>query len=220
MPDLRIERVVAREILDSRGRPTVEADVVLANGIVGRSSVPSGASTGTHEAVELRDGDPARYRGLGVRRAVANVAELIGPAVRGLAADEQATLDRRLIDLDGTATKSRLGANATLAVSLAACRAAAAGRNIALYRHIADLCDTRPLIPLPMVNVISGGLHAGRQIDFQDVLIIPTGAADFASAIADTWPPCTRDSARWSLTPGSNRWSQTKAAGPPVGEQP
>ena len=180
--DLRIARVVGREILDSRGRPTVEADVELANGIVGRSSVPSGASTGAHEAVELRDGDPARYRGLGVRRAVANVVEIIGPAVRGLAADDQAVLDRRLIDLDGTPTKARLGANAMLAVSQAACRAAAAARDVPLYRHIADLCGTRPVVPLPMVNLISGGLHAGRQIDFQDVLIIPTGAADFASA--------------------------------------
>jgi enolase len=183
--DLRIARVVGREILDSRGRPTVEADVELANGIVGRSSVPSGASTGAHEAVELRDGDPARYRGLGVRRAVANVIDIIGPAVRGLAADDQAVLDGRLIELDGTPTKARLGANAMLAVSQAACRAAAAGRDVPLYRHIAHLCGTRPVVPLPMVNLISGGLHAGRQIDFQDVLIIPTGAADFASAIAD-----------------------------------
>ena len=111
--------------------------------------------------------------------------DIIGPAVRGLAADDQAVLDGRLIDLDGTPTKARLGANAMLAVSQAACRAAAAGRDVPLYRHIADLCGTRPVVPLPMVNLISGGLHAGRQIDFQDVLIIPTGAADFASAIAD-----------------------------------
>jgi enolase len=183
--DLRIERVIAREILDSRGRPTVEADVVLANGIVGRSSVPSGASTGAYEAVELRDGDLSRYRGLGVRRAVANIVEVIAPTVSGLSADDQSVLDRRLIDLDGTQTKARLGANAMLAVSQAACRAAAAGRNVPLYRHISDLCDTQPVIPLPMVNLISGGVHAGRQIDFQDVLIIPTGARDFASAIAD-----------------------------------
>ena len=185
MPDLRIERVVAREILDSRGRPTVEADVVLADGTLGRASVPSGASTGTHEAVELRDGDPARYGGRGVRRAVTNVDTVIGPAVRGLAADDQGALDGRMLELDGTPTKARLGANATLAVSLAACRAAAAGRDLPLYRHIAGLAGTEPTIPLPMVNLISGGLHAGRQLDLQDVLMVPTGAPDFATAMAD-----------------------------------
>jgi enolase len=183
--ELRIERVVAREILDSRGRPTVEADVVLAGGAVGRASVPSGASTGTHEAVELRDRDPARYRGRGVRTAVANAQDIIGPALRGLGADAQDEIDRRMIDLDGTANKARLGANATLAVSLAACRAAAVARDVPLYRHLADLCGTRPMVPLPMVNLISGGLHAGRQLDIQDVLMIPTGAVDFASAMAD-----------------------------------
>jgi enolase 1/2/3 len=186
MPDLRIDRVVAREILDSRGRPTVEADVHLRGGTVGRASVPSGASTGTHEAIELRDGDPRRYGGLGVRRAVSNVQNEIGPAVRGLPADDQDGIDRRLIDLDGTPTKSRLGANAMLAVSLAACRAAAAARDIPLYRHIAGLCGVRPTVPLPMVNMISGGLHAGRQLDIQDVLVIPTGADDFAGALADS----------------------------------
>ncbi|MEA2619776.1 MAG: enolase [Chloroflexota bacterium] len=185
MPELRIERVVAREILDSRGRPTVEADVVLAGGAIGRASVPSGASTGTHEAVELRDRDPARYRGRGVRTAVSNAQDIIGPAVRGLGADAQEALDHRMIDLDGTANKARLGANAMLAVSLAACRAAAVARDLPLYRHIADLCGTRPSVPLPMVNLISGGLHAGQQLDIQDVLMIPTGALDFASAMAD-----------------------------------
>jgi enolase len=185
MRDLRIDRVVAREILDSRGRPTVEADVHLVDGTVGRASVPSGASTGTHEAVELRDGDHRRYGGLGVRRAVSNVQDEIGPAVRGLPADDQDAIDRHLIVLDGTPTKSRLGANATLALSLAACRAAAIARDVPLYRHIADLCGTQPTIPLPMVNIISGGLHAGRQLDIQDVLVIPTGAGDFAGALAD-----------------------------------
>jgi enolase len=185
LADLRIERVVAREILDSRGRPTVEADVVLADGTLGRASVPSGASTGTHEAVELRDGDPRRFAGRGVRLAVANVVDVIGPAVRGLPASDQNGLDRRLIEIDGTPTKARLGANAALAVSLATCRAAATAREIPLYRHIADLAGTEPTVPLPMVNLISGGLHAGRQLDFQDVLMIPTGAPDFATGMAD-----------------------------------
>jgi enolase len=185
MRDLRIERVVAREILDSRGRPTVEADVHLGSGVIGRASVPSGASTGAHEATELRDGDPRRYGGMGVRRVVSNIQDEIGPAVRGLPADQQDGIDRRLIELDGTPTKSRLGANATLAVSLAACRAAAVGRDVPLYRHVADLCGRRPTVPLPMVNMISGGLHAGGQLDIQDVLVIPTGADSFAAALAD-----------------------------------
>jgi enolase len=220
MADLRIERVLAREILDSRGRPTVEADVVLADGTVGRASVPSGASTGTHEAVELRDGDLGRYAGRGVRRAVANVVEVIGPAVRGVAADQQDSLDRRLIELDGTPTKARLGANAALAVSLAACRAAAAARGVPLYRHIADLAGTEPSVPLPMVNLISGGLHAGRQLDLQDVLMIPTGAPDFATAMADVAAvhaalgervvaageqPLVADEGGWAPRLGSNR---------------
>jgi enolase len=220
VPELRIERVVAREILDSRGRPTVEADVVLAGGAVGRASVPSGASTGTHEAVELRDRDPARYRGRGVRTAVANAQDIIGPALRGLDADAQDALDRRIIELDGTPNKARLGANATLAVSLAACRAAAVARDVPLYRHVADLCGTRPTVPLPMVNLISGGLHAGRQIDIQDVLMIPTGAVDFASAMVDVaavharlgemvvaagQQPLVADEGGWAPRLGSNR---------------
>jgi enolase len=220
MADLRIERVLAREILDSRGRPTVEADVVLANGTVGRASVPSGASTGTHEAVELRDGDPRRYAGRGVRRAVASVEDVIGPAVRGLPADDQDGLDRRMMELDGTPTRARLGANAALAVSLAACRAAASGRAIPLYRHIADLAGTEPSVPLPMVNLISGGLHAGRQLDLQDVLMLPTGAADFATAMADVaavhtalgervvaagQQPLVADEGGWAPRLGSNR---------------
>jgi enolase 1/2/3 len=220
VPDLGIDLVLAREILDSRGRPTVEADVVLADGSVGRASVPSGASTGTHEAVELRDGDPARFAGRGVRRAVANVVEVIGPAVRGLAADDQAVIDRRLIEVDGTPTKARLGANAALAVSLAACRAAATARDVPLYRHIAGLAGSEPVVPLPMVNLISGGLHAGRQLDLQDVLMIPTGAPDFATAMADVaavharlgerlvangQQPLVADEGGWAPRLGSNR---------------
>jgi enolase len=182
--DASISRVHAREILDSRGRPTVECDVLLTDGTLGRASVPSGASTGAHEALELRDGDPARYAGLGVLRAVANVREVIGPAVRGLPAADQARLDQALIGLDGTPNKSRLGANALLAVSLATCRAAALSAGRPLYRHIAELAGvSRPMIPLPMVNIVSGGLHAGGQIDVQDVLVMPVGADTFARAL-------------------------------------
>jgi enolase len=183
VPDLRIRAVTGREILDSRGRPTVEADVLLASGAIGRASVPSGASTGSHEAVELRDGDGARYRGLGVGRAVANVRGEIAAAAFGLPADDQPALDRALIALDGTPQKARLGANAILAVSLAACRAAAAGRGVPLYRHIADLAGVRPSIPLPMVNIISGGAHAGHQLNIQDVLAIPLGASSFRAGL-------------------------------------
>jgi enolase len=179
-----ISGVHAREILDSRGRPTVECDVLLTDGTLGRASVPSGASTGAHEALELRDGDPARYAGLGVLRAVANVREVIGPAVRGMPAADQSHLDQALIDLDGTPNKSRLGANALLAVSLAACRAAALSAGRPLYRHIAELAGvSRPMIPLPMVNIVSGGLHAGGQIEVQDVLVMPVGAESFARAL-------------------------------------
>ena len=184
MSDATIARATAREILDSRGRPTVECDVLLTDGTLGRASVPSGASTGTHEALELRDRDSERYGGLGVLQAVANVRDTIGPAVLGLRVAEQERLDQLLIDLDGTANKSRLGANAVLAVSLACCRAAALSSNVPLYRHIADLAGiTRPSIPLPMVNIVSGGLHAGGQIEIQDVLVIPLGAETFARAL-------------------------------------
>ena len=220
MADLRIARVTAREILDSRGRPTVEADVVLEGGALGRASVPSGASTGSHEAVELRDDDPSRYQGRGVRSAVSNVTNRLGPAVRGMDADNQRAVDRRMIELDTTPTKARLGANALLAVSLAACRAAAHARAVPLYEHIAGLCGTRPSIPLPMVNLISGGLHAGGQLDLQDVLVIPTGAADFAAAMADVAAvharlgemvvaagdqPLVADEGGWAPRLGSNR---------------
>jgi enolase len=179
-----IARVAAREILDSRGRPTVECDVWLEDGTLGRASVPSGASTGAHEALELRDGDSEHYGGLGVLGAVNNVRDTIGPAVLGLDAADQQRLDKLLIDLDGTANKSRLGANALLAVSLAACRAAAISANVPLYRHIAELAGIQqPTIPLPMINIVSGGLHAGGQIEIQDVLVMPTGAQTFAQAL-------------------------------------
>jgi enolase len=173
----------AREILDSRGKPTVEAEVLLDNGVVGRASVPSGASTGAAEACELRDEDMSRYDGQGVLRAVANVTDEISTAVIGLNPDEQTAIDQRLIDLDGTRQKSRVGANAILAVSLAACRAAAEANNIPLYRHIAGMCGCKPRMPLPMTNMISGGKHAGGNLDIQDVLIIPNGTGDYRTQL-------------------------------------
>ena len=220
MPDLRIVSVKGREILDSRGRPTVEADVVLADGSLGRASVPSGASTGRHEALELRDGDASRYRGLGVLRAAANVTGELADAVRGRAADDQRSIDERLIGVDGDPRKARLGANAALAVSLATCRAAAIGRGTPLYRHIADLCGVEPSIPLPMVNIISGGLHAGRQLDIQDVLAVPLAATSFRDALetvvriynrvgdmvrAAGYPPLGADEGGWGPPLASDR---------------
>jgi enolase len=181
----RITKVHARELLDSRGRPTVEAEVRGEGGIVGRAIVPSGASTGSAEACELRDGDPARYDGLGVLNAVRNVTDVIAPAVIGCDATNQAALDRRLIELDGTPNKSRLGANAILAVSLAAARAAALAKGTPLYRHIRELLGYKvhERLPLPMTNMISGGKHAGGNLDIQDVLIIPGGAPDYATGL-------------------------------------
>jgi enolase 1/2/3 len=173
----------AREILDSRGKPTVEAEVHLDTGVVGRASVPSGASTGAAEAFELRDGELNRYDGGGVQRAVRNVTQAIAPAIADMDPMDQAGIDQRMIDLDGTPNKSRLGANAILAVSLAVARAAAAARQIALYRHLADMSDCEPRMPLPMVNMISGGKHAGGNLDIQDVLIVPSGAPDYPTQL-------------------------------------
>lgn len=178
-----ISAVRAREIFDSRGRPTVEADVVLSDGSFGRAAVPSGASTGRHEALELRDGDETRLEGRGVTRAVANVHEHLAPAVTGMDACDQEALDRRQAELDGTPNLGRLGANAVLAVSMAACRAAANHRRIPLHEHIAGLAGTRPTMPLPMVNILSGGAHAGRGMDFQDFLAVPVGARDTMEAL-------------------------------------
>ncbi len=173
--------VSGREILDSRGKPTVEATVTLSDGTRARASVPSGASRGRHEAVELRDGDPSRYGGDGVRRAVHNVEAIIGPALVGLDPVDQEALDRTLVDLDATADKSRLGANALLAVSLAAARAASAARGLPLWQGLGGK-DAR-VLPLPMVNIVSGGLHARGNVDFQDYLVIPVGATSFAQAL-------------------------------------
>jgi enolase len=176
----RIAGLEAREILDSRGRPTVEADLTLDDGTRARASVPSGASKGAHEAMERRDGDGGRYDGLGVRGAVEAVTGEIAAALTGRELDQRA-VDNAIRDLDGTPDKSRLGANALLAVSLACARVAAASAGIPLWRHLAG--DRRVVLPLPMVNIISGGLHAGGQLDFQDFLVIPVGAERFTRAL-------------------------------------
>ncbi|MFF8816194.1 phosphopyruvate hydratase [Streptomyces pactum] len=176
-----IETVIGRRIIDSRGNPTVEVDVVLADGSLGRAAVPSGASTGAREAVELRDGDPARWHGRGVDRAVAHVNGEIAACVRGRDASDQAGLDAALVALDGTATKSRLGANAILGVSLATAKAAAAAHRQPLYRYLGG-ADAR-LLPLPMMNVVNGGAHADNPLDFQEFMIVPVGADTFAEAV-------------------------------------
>lgn len=168
-----IRSVDALEILDSRGNPTISATVVLSDGSTGTAQVPSGASTGRHEAVELRDGDPARYQGKGVRQAVRHVREILGPALIGQPAGDQASLDRFLIELDGTPNKARLGANAILGISCAFARATAAQKKVPLWASL-DF-GVPPAMPVPMVNIISGGLHAGKQIEIQDFLIIPYG---------------------------------------------
>ncbi|HEY2962714.1 MAG TPA: phosphopyruvate hydratase [Pyrinomonadaceae bacterium] len=176
-----IEQVQAREILDSRGNPTVEAEVVLADGEIGRAAVPSGASTGENEAVELRDGDAKRYGGKGVLKAVQNVNEVIAPALEGFDALDQAEVDRALIDLDGTKTKSRLGANALLAVSLATARAAALHVELPLYRYLGG--PNSRTLPVPMMNIINGGAHADNNVDFQEFMVVPVGAPTFSEAL-------------------------------------
>ncbi|MHB8535271.1 MAG: phosphopyruvate hydratase [Sulfuricaulis sp.] len=179
-----ITDIRAREILDSRGNPTVEADVILKSGASGRAAVPSGASTGSREAIELRDGDAGRYGGKGVRTACANARGEIRAALLGKPADDQAGIDRIMIELDGTENKSRLGANAILAVSLACARAAAADAGQPLYRHLNVLGGGVPMrMPVPMMNIVNGGAHADNNIDFQEFMILPTGAATFAEAL-------------------------------------
>jgi enolase len=176
-----IVEVVAREILDSRGNPTVEADVLLESGIIGRASVPSGASTGSKEAVELRDGDSDRYLGLGVQRAVENVNTEITEAIIGLDVEEQSFLDNTLIELDGTDNKGRLGANAILAVSMACARAAAEESGLPLYRYLGGA--GRMQLPVPMMNIINGGAHASNSIDMQEFMVIPAGRPTFREAV-------------------------------------
>src|SRR3954469_14145844 len=176
-----IDSVHAREILDSRGNPTLEAEVYLASGEMGRAAVPSGASTGEHEAVELRDGDRKRYGGKGVTRAVRNVNEIIAREVEGMDALDQAELDAALIELDGTPNKSKLGANALLAVSLATARAAASYLELPLYRYLGG-ANARTL-PVPMMNILNGGAHADNNVDFQEFMVMPVGAETFAEAL-------------------------------------
>jgi enolase len=177
----RISDVRAREIMDSRGNPTVEVDVLLDGGVLGRAAVPSGASTGAHEAVELRDGDPARYGGKGVRRAVANVAEMIAPAVRGHDATDQRGLDARLVELDGTDDRSNLGANAVLGVSLATARAAAVACGLPLHAYLGG--PNAHTLPVPCMNVLNGGSHAESNVDLQEFMVVPVGAGTFAEAL-------------------------------------
>lgn len=177
-----IRAIHARQILDSRGRPTVEADIELAGGVTARASVPSGASTGKAEAVELRDGGEA-WGGLGVARAVRNVRDELAPLLVGQDALDQASLDARMREADGTPNLARLGGNATLAISLAAVRATAAVQRQPLYRRFAELAGVEPTMPLPMVNILSGGLHAGRGMDVQDFLVVPVGADSYGQAL-------------------------------------
>jgi enolase len=177
----RVRELNAMEILDSRGNPTLRVRVVLDSGIAATSSVPSGASTGANEAVELRDGDPSRYRGRGVMRAVSNVETIIAPALCGMDAADQAAIDRAMIELDGTTEKARLGANAILGVSQSCARAAATARGIPLYRHLGGAGATR--VPVPMINVLNGGRHADNNLEFQEFMIVPLGAPNFAEAL-------------------------------------
>jgi enolase len=176
-----IVAIHAREILDSRGNPTVEADVLLASGSMGRAAVPSGASTGEHEAVELRDGDKTHYLGKGVLQAVENVESVIAPELAGMDAANQRLIDATMIALDGTENKGKLGANAILAVSMACCRAAANALQIPLYRYLGGV--NASLLPVPMMNIINGGAHADNNVDFQEFMVMPVGAESFADAL-------------------------------------
>jgi enolase len=176
-----IVNIIGREILDSRGNPTVEVDVLLEDGSLGRAAVPSGASTGAHEAVELRDGDKARYLGKGVRKAVEAVEGEIFDAIGGMDAQEQTAIDAAMIALDGTPNKARLGANALLGVSLATAKAAAAASGLPLYRYVGGTAAR--LLPVPMMNIVNGGVHADNPIDFQEFMVMPVGAASFAEAL-------------------------------------
>ncbi len=176
-----ITDVWAREILDSRGNPTVEVDVILEGGAMGRAAVPSGASTGEHEAVELRDGDMKRFLGKGVQKAVANVNDVIGPALYGLDASEQVSIDKRMIELDGTENKSKLGANAILGVSLACAKAASETAELPLYQYIGG--PNAKILPVPCLNILNGGKHADNNVDLQEFMIIPSGAPSFREAM-------------------------------------
>ena len=178
---MQITKVVGREILDSRGNPTVEADVFLADGSMGRAAVPSGASTGEHEAVELRDGDEARYSGKGTLNAVENIETAIAPQVGGMDATDQRAIDAFMIELDGTENKSKLGANAILAVSMAVSRAAAASYKMPLYRYLGGISAS--VLPVPQMNILNGGAHADNSVDPQEFMIVPYGAEKFSEAL-------------------------------------
>jgi enolase len=177
----QIQEIHAREVLDSRGNPTVEAEVTLAGGVGGRAAVPSGASTGEHEAVELRDGDKKRYVGKGVLKAVENVNGEIAGALANMDAADQRALDQKMIELDGTENKSRLGANAILAVSMAAARAATAAFGLPLYRYLGGAGANT--LPTPMMNILNGGAHADNNVDFQEFMVMPVGAKSFSDAL-------------------------------------
>jgi enolase len=181
MPSTNIAQIHAREVLDSRGNPTVEAEVTLADGSKGRAVVPSGASTGEHEAVELRDGDKKRYLGKGVLKAVENVNSKIAKALANMDAADQRALDQKMIELDGTDNKSHLGANAILAVSMAAARAVAAGYDVPLYRYLGGAGANT--LPVPMMNILNGGAHADNNVDFQEFMVMPVGAKSFSEAL-------------------------------------
>jgi enolase len=181
MASTSITHIHARQILDSRGNPTIEADVRVESGALGRAAVPSGASTGEHEALELRDGDKSRFGGKSVRKAVANVNEKIAPILKGLDARDQANIDKKLIELDGTPTKKNLGANATLAVSLAVARAASAAENLPLFQYLGG--PEARILPVPMMNILNGGAHSDAPIDFQEFMVMPRGAPSFSEAL-------------------------------------
>ena len=181
MTSANISKIVAREILDSRGNPTIEVDVQLESGTLGRAAVPSGASTGKHEAWELRDGDKARFSGKGVKKAVANVNDKIAPALKGWDARDQRKIDDKLIELDGTLNKRNLGANALLGVSLAVAHAAAATENLFLFRYLGG--PEARVLPVPMMNILNGGAHSDAPIDFQEFMIVPRGAPTFSEAL-------------------------------------
>jgi len=176
-----IEEIFARQILDSRGNPTIEVDVITSDGSTGRAAVPSGASTGIHEAIELRDDDPTQYMGKGVTRAIGHVNDIIAEALVGVNVYEQVQIDRLMLELDGTANKSRLGANAILGVSLATARAAASSCGMPLYRYVGGLSAN--LLPIPMMNILNGGAHGDNNIDFQEFMVMPVGAACFSDAL-------------------------------------
>jgi enolase len=176
-----IKRIKGRQILDSRGNPTVEVDVILDDGTLGRAAVPSGASTGSHEAVELRDGDPTKFQGKGVLKAVSNIDKIIAPAVVGMSALKQEAIDRRMIELDGTPNKGKLGANAILGVSLAVAHAAANSKGLPLYRYLGG--KDAYLLPVPLMNILNGGKHAEDSIDLQEFMVVPAGAKSFGHAL-------------------------------------